>query len=157
MGSLTKLFNAKTLFHWPMIISMIGIGFVMLTAIAPYPTLGDAVLSPFMHMVQGIVQGIGHIPDVASSVFSNAAAGNILPQHAGDMWSAAWSGGASHGAAGLAGHIHGAGAITNQWQWFGGLSETAQSLFIEDAAKAGVPLHAWIADWCADSGITFTP
>jgi len=156
MESLTKKFNFKAILHWSMWIGMAGMTLMLLGSF-PSPTPGDGLLGLPMHMLQGAVQLFSTGFDTLSTIAGNALAGNFMPNHAADMWNAAWSG--SHGAAemaGMVGHIHSA-AMTNQWQWFGGLSQMAQGNMIADAAYFGMPLDQYVADWCAKNGLTFTP
>lgn len=158
---LTSSFNMSSMFHWAMWVAMIGIGLTLLTGV-PNAGLGDAILSPFMHMVQGVAHlfsadGMQTI----STIWSNTMSGNLMPNYADAMWNDALTGGASHSGAAAAGsHLHTAAASSinhNVWDWFAKLPELERATFIADAKDYGAPLGDYISNWCANTGITFTP
>lgn len=158
MESLTKKFNLKSIFHGPLMwIAMAGMVLGAMT-VYPDPTLLDWVIGVPMHMLNGAMQLVGNGLPVLTEIVSNTLQGNIMPNHLGDMWSAAMSG-TSHAGAAAAGHIHGAASAAagmgNQWQWFGGLTEMARSNMMADAAFYGVPLDQYITDWCSQNGVSF--
>lgn len=155
MDGLTKNFNLKSIFHGPfMWIAMAGMALHGLTD----PTLLGWASNFLSQMIGGIINLFGSGLPILQNIAVNTMQGNIIPDIANlsDMWNAAISG-TSHGVAATAGHLHGAAsaAVTNQWQWFGGLTEVARNSMVADAAFFGVPLDQYIADWCTQKGVSF--
>lgn len=159
MDGLTKNFNLKSIFHGPLMwIAMAGMVLGTM-AVYPDPTLLDWIIGVPMHMIQGAMQFVGNGLPVLQEILTSTLQGNILPNNLSDMWSAAVSGAPHHtAAAATAGHLHGAASLAgNQWQWFSTLTDMARTNMMADAAFFGVPLDQYMADWCAQNGITLTP
>lgn len=158
--SIKNTFNLKSLFsfHTVMWVGMAGMALMMMGSY-PSATVLDWVISVPLHIVQGTVHMFtGGGLETMSALWNNAMAGNILPNHMGDMLASAVTGTSPHTAAAVtAGHVHGAAAITNQWQWFGSLMPFEQSKMIADATFYGVPLDQYVSNWCAENGLTFAP
>ncbi|MCD8563148.1 MAG: hypothetical protein LRY54_03725 [Alphaproteobacteria bacterium] len=134
-------------------------GMVLATlAIYPDPTILDLVVGLPMHLMSGASQIVGAGLPAVKAIAANTMSGHILPNHLGDMWAAVTSG-ASHAGAAAAGHVHGAvsGVISNQWDWFASLTESARNMMISDASFFNMPLDQYLADWCSQNGLTFSP
>jgi hypothetical protein len=150
MESLKKIFN--TVVHGPVMwIAMAGMVLAALS-VYPDPTILDVIIGVPIHLFQGAANLLGAGLPALKGVFASTLHGDILPNHVFDMWNA------SHAGTAAAGHLHGAGtAMANQWQWFGGLSEASRHTMMADASFFGLPLDQYLAGWCQQNGVIFTP
>ncbi|MCD8570300.1 MAG: hypothetical protein LRY76_01975 [Alphaproteobacteria bacterium] len=156
MESLKKVFNLKSLFHGPLMwIAMAGMVLGTMS-VYPDPTLLDWIIGVPMHMLNGAMQFIGAGGDPLLNIVQSTIGLDILPNHLGDMWNAAVSGG-SHAGAAAAGHLHGAASFANEWDWFASLPDATRSGMINDAPFFGVSLDQYVKDWCTRSGVTLSP